>query len=82
MKLVIQVATCLAGKEGEGALAWVEEGDDTGDESIVGLLLQVGLKADIGTLHLGCHVDCEVRVTLCVGGGGNDRQRRRGVRWQ
>ena len=56
--------THLAGKEGDGTLLRFENGDDLVDEGGVGLLLQVGLKTDVGALHLGGHVYCEVGVSL------------------
>ena len=54
----------LAGKEGDCTLLRFEDGDDPVDEGRVGLLLQVGLKTDVGALHLGCHMYCEVGVSL------------------
>lgn len=56
--------THLAGKEGDGTFLRFEDGDDLIDEGGVGLLLQVGLKTDVGALHLGGHVYCEVGVSL------------------
>ena len=56
--------TYLAGKQCEGALVWLEDVDDSGDEFVIALGLNVGLKADVGALALRRHVYCEVGVSL------------------
>ena len=62
-----QQLTHLAGKEGERAVPWLEDVDDPVDEGAVGRLLQVGLEADVGALHLRSHMHCEVGVSLHTG---------------
>ena len=56
----------LVGKEGDSAPLRSEDGDNLIDERGVGVLLQIGLKTDIGTPLLGCYVYCEVCVLLDV----------------
>ena len=56
----------LVGKEGDGAPLRSEDGDDLIDESGVGVLLQIGLKTDIGAPLLGRYVYGEVCVLLDV----------------
>lgn len=61
--------THLASKERESAASRLEELQNTSDERVVAVLLQVSLKADKGALLLGGHVYCEVSVTLERGEG-------------
>ncbi len=56
----------LAGEEGEGALAWLEERDDPSNELVIRLLFQVGLKTDVGALHLRRHMHREICVALWI----------------
>ena len=56
--------TDLAGKEGECAASWLEEVEDFGDESVIAVLLQVGLEADKRALLLRSDVHSEVDVIL------------------
>ena len=56
----------LVGEEGDSTPLRSEDGDDLIDERGVGVLLQVGLKTDIGAPLLGRYVYCEVCVLLDV----------------
>ena len=56
----------LVGKEGDSAPLRSEDGDNLIDERGVGVLLQIGLKTDIGAPLLGCYMYCEVCVLLDV----------------
>ena len=61
-----QIHAYLVGEEGDSAFLRSEDGDDLIDERGVRVLLQVGLKTDIGAPLLWCYVDCEVCVLLNV----------------
>ena len=60
----------LAGKEGEGTASRPEQLHHSGDERVIALLFQVGLKADKRAILLGSHVHCEICVPLWGEGAG------------
>lgn len=67
-KRMPQIHAYLVGEEGDSTSLRSEDGDDLIDESGVGVLLQVGLKTDIGAPLLRCYMNCEVCVLLDVRG--------------
>ena len=66
-KRLPQIHAYLVGEEGDSAFLRSEDGDDLIDERGVGVLLQVGLKTDIGAPLLWRYMNCEVCVLLNVG---------------